>query len=422
MPNLEEHCARTLRIYKVEGRDIHSWLDEPSREYAGSHRQFRHDTETVKLVGELFGKTYGKELAENIALDHIMADHEGEVKNRNSDIIINLPENKEIPAIPCTHCRTLLKPSDQTCPNCGAPRTRIIEEFDRAIEVEKIKVQEQKKQLRHEVLKELNLRKNPSQRRIWYYLTPNDPVCMKLLKEDIENVGLHPEFAPEYLRILESHHPELVERYKPLLEKYGHDYFVAEKKHKVHVHIDGIVTTLLGIFVIVLSLGTILLAFQTPYGTVPGPFIALATLGLILGPFLLLAGSQMMQKGKLKLISLGFLIMIIVIASGFYTWMGWGSQMKTVQIKVQYSGSWSGEYYSGPSDSDLYSVPTTWLGSGNTTLILNRPSNAYPKWDITLQATMLDLYGDPLTITIMTMDGRVLNYSLGTKIRYEIIR
>jgi len=80
MPNLEEHCRRTLKRYGVEGSDIHTWLDEPSREYAGSHRQFRHDTETIKLVGEIFGKTYGKSLAENIALDHIMVDHEGEIK------------------------------------------------------------------------------------------------------------------------------------------------------------------------------------------------------------------------------------------------------------------------------------------------------------------------------------------------------
>ena len=65
MPNLEEHCEKTLKRYGVEGRDIHAWLDEPSREFAASHRQFRHDTETVRLVGELFGKTYGR----NVAID-----------------------------------------------------------------------------------------------------------------------------------------------------------------------------------------------------------------------------------------------------------------------------------------------------------------------------------------------------------------
>jgi len=99
MPNLEEHCRRTLQRYKVEGRDIHSWIDNPSRKYAGSHRQFRHDTETIKLVGQLFGKNYGEELARNIALDHIMADHETEIKSSNLNNAINSENLKEVPLL-----------------------------------------------------------------------------------------------------------------------------------------------------------------------------------------------------------------------------------------------------------------------------------------------------------------------------------
>ena len=85
MPNLEEHCARTLRRYGVEGRDIHSWMDEPCKTYVGAHRQFRHNTETIYLEGRLFHTIYGSELAENIALDHITADHKEEVKNRHTN-------------------------------------------------------------------------------------------------------------------------------------------------------------------------------------------------------------------------------------------------------------------------------------------------------------------------------------------------
>lgn len=84
MPNLEEHCEHTLERYRIEGRDIHQWMDEPCRRYGKFHRRFRHDDEAIKLVGEIFGKTYGKSLAENIALDHIVADHE-ESKNRRKD-------------------------------------------------------------------------------------------------------------------------------------------------------------------------------------------------------------------------------------------------------------------------------------------------------------------------------------------------
>jgi len=83
MPCLEEHCRHTLKRFGVEGREIHSWLDEPSKLFTTSHRQFRHDTETVRLAGKLFGEKYGKALAENIALDHIMADHEEEIKKRS---------------------------------------------------------------------------------------------------------------------------------------------------------------------------------------------------------------------------------------------------------------------------------------------------------------------------------------------------
>lgn len=169
MPNLEEHCKRTLKRYGVEGRDIHSWLDEPSKEYATTHRQFRHDTETIRMVGEIFGKTYGKSLAENIALDHIMLDHEEEIKKHT--IVVKLPEKEEIPTIPCSYCNTLLRPSDQFCPKCGASRTKIIEEFDRAYEIEKLKLQEKKKNLQRELKLELALRElTPEERAyLWKY-------------------------------------------------------------------------------------------------------------------------------------------------------------------------------------------------------------------------------------------------------------
>jgi hypothetical protein len=97
MPDHEEHCQHTLKRYGVRGDDIHTFLDEPCRVAGQGHREFRHDTKTVKLVGELFGSKYGKELAENIALDHITADHEEDIREYRDSIV-------------------LLK-----CPNCGAP-------------------------------------------------------------------------------------------------------------------------------------------------------------------------------------------------------------------------------------------------------------------------------------------------------------
>lgn len=167
MPNVEEHCKSTLKRYGVEGRDIHQWLDEPSRKYAGGHREFRHDTETIRLVGKIFGKKYGS-LAENIALDHIMLDHKEEIEKRRT-IIGEFSQEKESPSFPCSFCSTLVKPGDRICPKCGASRTKIVERFERAFEMDKLKLQEKKKKLRRELKLELAFGElTPVQRvRLW---------------------------------------------------------------------------------------------------------------------------------------------------------------------------------------------------------------------------------------------------------------
>jgi len=222
MPNLEEHCRRTLKQYGVEGRDIHSWLDEPSRQYATAHRQFRHDTETVRLAGEIFGKVYGKSLAENIALDHIMMDHEEEIKRRNTTIVVNLPE-KEIPAIPCSYCDTLLKPSDQLCPKCGASRTKIIEQFDRAFEMEKLKLQEEKRKMREELKRELFLKKlSPEERVRWLWITPRDPILQKMVQEDFEK---HPELRVRFEQDVEKRRK--AKAIKPYVKLFSFLFFVS---------------------------------------------------------------------------------------------------------------------------------------------------------------------------------------------------
>lgn len=75
MPNLKEHCNRTLKLYGTDGKEIHQWLDNPVKLCGRNHREFRHDTESVKLAGKIFAKKYGLAVAESIALDHIMMDH-----------------------------------------------------------------------------------------------------------------------------------------------------------------------------------------------------------------------------------------------------------------------------------------------------------------------------------------------------------
>lgn len=94
MPNNEEHCKHSLKLYRVEGKEIHRWLDEPSRHYGGIHRGFRHDEKTIILAGKVFGKNYGEAMAQNIALTHIMADHEESIKKRNEKKGVVLSEIK----------------------------------------------------------------------------------------------------------------------------------------------------------------------------------------------------------------------------------------------------------------------------------------------------------------------------------------
>jgi hypothetical protein len=108
MPNHEEHCQHSLRRYGERADDLHSWIDEPSKKWGQGHRQFRHDTETVKLAGKIFGDRYGRELAQNIALDHIMLDHEEDIKTdtANAPSAPNFANENEVTESKNSHATT----------------------------------------------------------------------------------------------------------------------------------------------------------------------------------------------------------------------------------------------------------------------------------------------------------------------------
>ncbi len=209
MPNVEEHCRSTLKRYGMEGRDIHQWLDEPSRKFAGGHREFRHDTETIRLVGKIFGQQYGS-LAENIALDHIMLDHEEEIENRRT-ITGEPSRERESLSFPCSFCNTPLKTGDQTCPKCGASRKKIIEKFERAFEMDKLKLQQKKKKLRRELKLELALRElTPAQRiSCWMWSQSGfDETGYDLVREELDDesplISGDLELRPDQRKALEK--------------------------------------------------------------------------------------------------------------------------------------------------------------------------------------------------------------------------
>ncbi|MBU0847291.1 hypothetical protein KKH23_08935 [Patescibacteria group bacterium] len=77
MPNHNEHCKHTRELYGVDGAEIHTWMDEPSQLYGASHRWIRHD---LSLIPKKFIDRYGKELAKQIMLDHILLDRKDKTK------------------------------------------------------------------------------------------------------------------------------------------------------------------------------------------------------------------------------------------------------------------------------------------------------------------------------------------------------
>ena len=82
MPDHEEHCLHSEKRYGIRGDDIHQWIDEPSQIAGSSHRNYRHDLESMPIAIEAFGKIYGAEMVENIFLDHLKADSEESRKRK----------------------------------------------------------------------------------------------------------------------------------------------------------------------------------------------------------------------------------------------------------------------------------------------------------------------------------------------------
>jgi hypothetical protein len=100
MPNLEEHCRHCLERFGVEGREIHKWIDEPSRYYGRAHREIRHDLETADYVAEEFGASCGEGakgqyLAKLCYFDHIFLDVDASKQNAADALILTEDEIKE---------------------------------------------------------------------------------------------------------------------------------------------------------------------------------------------------------------------------------------------------------------------------------------------------------------------------------------
>jgi Tfp pilus assembly major pilin PilA len=98
------------------------------------------------------------------------------------------------------------------------------------------------------------------------------------------------------------------------------------------------------------------------------------------------------------------IVVILVIAVFAYNaYFSSNARVNEVQLRVQYSGSWVGAYTSGGSQN-------TFSGNGDKTMFLDRPSQNQD-WTIRADAMKTDSSGGSLTISILRMDGTVLQSS-----------
>ena len=73
MPENKIHRWFTNRRYRVDGGDIHKWMDEPAQRFGIEHRQYRHDP--LMWIPEPFERKYGLDLARAIVRSHIWLDN-----------------------------------------------------------------------------------------------------------------------------------------------------------------------------------------------------------------------------------------------------------------------------------------------------------------------------------------------------------
>lgn len=74
MKTVDEHSKHTLDCYNIEGRDIHTWIDEPCKLFGPSHRRVRHDVEGLKDAIKVFSNKYSEIEITKVYVDHVLAD------------------------------------------------------------------------------------------------------------------------------------------------------------------------------------------------------------------------------------------------------------------------------------------------------------------------------------------------------------
>ncbi len=77
MPDLNIHMEQSLFYYGYDFKELHQWIDDPSKLYAGSHRVVRHDIDDIKLVLEIFKDKVPEKyrmFIRDAFLDHLILD------------------------------------------------------------------------------------------------------------------------------------------------------------------------------------------------------------------------------------------------------------------------------------------------------------------------------------------------------------
>ena len=136
IPSNEEHAQHTYRLYGFYGRELHRWIDIPSRTHGGMHRRFRHNARKPPCFSSI--AKYGYDMARKLQIAHLRLDGvlgrsvpapDLPIWQKGDWIYKRMPNGrvykKQLNGIPQPRPETYRKPYRReerkpyfTCPNC----------------------------------------------------------------------------------------------------------------------------------------------------------------------------------------------------------------------------------------------------------------------------------------------------------------
>jgi len=118
------------------------------------------------------------------------------------------------------------------------------------------------------------------------------------------------------------------------------------------------------------------------------------------------------KKGRILTVGILAIIAIVAVVAVMADALLLNAEITQVQVRVSYNNAWQGVYDDGANANG-------WNGNGAKTITLKMPSNSNGIWIVSANARILSGSSDTLTISILKMDGTVLQ-SASTTSPYRI--